>query len=187
MPINFPNTPTLNQVYTANTRSWTWNGNAWQLTTPVTTGPTGPSGASGAPGANGAPGASGVPAAYLRTTATGSGSINNLATASFNVTGFKGYTLYKIQTSAAAWVRIYSSDATRTADAARLQTVDPASDAGLIAEVITTGSQTVTVTPAIAGFNDEASPTTNIPMSVTNLSGTTASISITLTLLQTEA
>jgi hypothetical protein len=183
MAINFPNSPTLDQIYTVNTRSWQWNGNAWQLNTTATAGPAGPA---GPPGATGASGASGIPAAYLRTTATVSGQILSGATASFNANGFKGYTLYKIQTSHAVWVRIYSSNAARTADAARLQTVDPATDAGVIVEAITTGSQTVTVTPAIAGFNDEIPPTTNIPISVTNLTGNTT-ISVTLTLLQTES
>jgi len=183
MAINFPNSPTLNQIYTVNTRSWQWNGNAWQLNTTATAGPNGATGATGV----GSPGATGIPAAYLRTTASVSGQILSGATASFNAIGFKGYTLYKIQTSHAAWVRIYSSNAARTADAPRLQTDDPATDAGVIAEAITIGSQTVTVTPAIAGFNDESPPTTNIPMAVTNLTGFTANISVTLTLLQTES
>jgi hypothetical protein len=27
--LDFPSSPTLNQVYTANGRSWIWNGSAW--------------------------------------------------------------------------------------------------------------------------------------------------------------
>lgn len=27
--LDFPNSPTLNQVYTANGSSWSWNGTAW--------------------------------------------------------------------------------------------------------------------------------------------------------------
>jgi hypothetical protein len=34
--INFPSSPTLNQEYTYLTRTWKWNGVAWQLL--VTTG-----------------------------------------------------------------------------------------------------------------------------------------------------
>jgi len=31
MPIDFPNTPTLNQTYTAGNRTWVYNGYAWQI------------------------------------------------------------------------------------------------------------------------------------------------------------
>ena len=30
MPIDFPSTPTLNQTYTYNSRTWKWNGTGWQ-------------------------------------------------------------------------------------------------------------------------------------------------------------
>lgn len=29
MPINFPDSPTLNQTYTVGSRTWKWNGSAW--------------------------------------------------------------------------------------------------------------------------------------------------------------
>jgi hypothetical protein len=31
MPINFPSSPTLNQVYTVGTKTWVWNGYAWDI------------------------------------------------------------------------------------------------------------------------------------------------------------
>lgn len=31
MAINFPNTPSLNQEYSVDNRTWVWNGDAWQL------------------------------------------------------------------------------------------------------------------------------------------------------------
>lgn len=116
-----------------------------------------------------------------------SASLANGATGSIDITGFKGYALYKIETSAAAWVRLYTSDAARTADASRLEGADPAVDAGVITEVITTGASTVIIAPGVFGFNDEASPTTTIPIAVTNKSGSTAAITVTLTILQLEA
>lgn len=126
-------------------------------------------------------------APIVRTTVTGSsGSIANGATANISVTGFKGYLLYKIQTTAAAWVRLYTDAASRTADASRAQGVDPSPNAGVIAEVITTGAQTVIFSPAAAGFNNESPVTTAVPVAVTNNSGGTTSIDVTLTLLQTE-
>ena len=109
------------------------------------------------------------------------------ASENINITGFKSYALLKIQTSAAAWVRLYSDAASRTADESRLEGVDPVPGAGVIAEVITTGAQTVIITPGTIGFNNEATPTTSIPIRVTNKSGGTTSITITLTVIQLEA
>lgn len=52
MPINFPLSPTVGQVYTYNTNGWTWDGERWTGTVPV--------GATGATGAQGATGATGI-------------------------------------------------------------------------------------------------------------------------------
>ena len=114
-------------------------------------------------------------------------SLANNANANADITGFKSYALLKIQTSAAAWVRIYSDAASRTADASRASTVDPLPSAGVIAEVITTGAQTILISPGAFGFNSESSPTTTIPVNITNLSGAAAAITATLTVLQLEA
>jgi hypothetical protein len=122
-----------------------------------------------------------------RSTATGStGSIADAATANVTVTGFKGYLLYKIQTSAAAWVRVYTSTAARAADSGRAEGVDPSPGAGVIAEVITTGAQTVLITPGTIGFNDESPVDTNIQLAVTNKSGGPADITVTLTVVKVE-
>lgn len=123
-----------------------------------------------------------------RSIAAGStGAILNDATANITITGYKGYALYKIQTSAAAWVRVYSSVAERTADASRLITVDPTPGSGVITEVITTGAQTINLAPGIIGFSNEATPSTDISVAVTNKSGSSANITVTLTLIQLEA
>jgi hypothetical protein len=123
-----------------------------------------------------------------RTTVAGTtASLASLASADLNITGFKGYVLYKIQTSVAAWVRLYTDGASRTADAGRLEAVDPDPGAGVIAEVITTGGQTILMSPAVMGFNNETSPTTTIPCRVTNKSGSTAAVTVTLTLIKIEA
>lgn len=112
-------------------------------------------------------------------------SLANAATANVTIVGFKGYGLYSIQTSHAAWVRLYISTAARTADSSRLETSDPTPDAGVVAEVITAGAETVKFGPAIIGYTDDAS--TNIVAAVTNKSGATNNITVTLTLLQLEA
>jgi hypothetical protein len=122
-----------------------------------------------------------------RSTAAGTtSSLANGASADLNITGFKGYALYKIQTSVSAWVRLYVDAASRTADVSRLETVDPTTGSGVIAEVITTGNQTILMSPAVMGFNNETSPTTTIPCRVTNNSGSTGTVTVTLTLLKLE-
>ena len=122
-----------------------------------------------------------------RTTANvTTGSITNNSSADATITGFKTYALYKIQTTAASWVRLYTDTASRTADAGRLQGVDPAPDAGVVAEIVTTGADTVLMSPFVGGFNNETIPTTSIPIKVTNLSGSSTTITITLTLLSLE-
>ena len=113
-------------------------------------------------------------------------SIANGATSNLTIQGFKGYVLYKIETSAAAWVRLYTSSAARTADGARFEGVDPAPGAGVIAEVITTGADIVLISPGTIGFNDEAEPTTNIELAVTNKSGSSAEITVSLTIVKIE-
>jgi hypothetical protein len=99
--------------------------------------------------------------------------------------GFKGYALYSIQVSSAAWVVVYNGATARTNDASRLITTDPTPDAGVIAEVVTTGAQTINFSPAALGYSAENS--TDIPLKVTNQAGSAQVITVTLTLLQLEA
>ena len=126
----------------------------------------------------------------LQSRATKSGTTASLANAAegdLDITGFKAYALLTITTDRAARVRLYVTAATRTADASRAEGVDPTSDAGVIAEVITTGAETVIISPGAYGFNLESSPTTTIPCRVTNKSGGTATVQVTLNVLQLEA
>ena len=123
-----------------------------------------------------------------RTTVTATtSSIADGATEDVDVTGFKGYMLMKIETDAAAWVRVYVSDAARAADAGRLEGTDPTADAGVIAEVITSGAQSILISPGAYGFNDESPVTTNIATRITNKSGTTGAVTATLHVLKLEA
>lgn len=110
----------------------------------------------------------------------------NAASYTGSFTGYKGYALYKIATSAASWVRVYTSAAAQSADASRNQFTDPQPGAGVIAEAITNGANVVLMSPASMGFNDEASPSNTIPITVTNLSGSTQTVDVTFTILQLE-
>ena len=62
MPLDFPPTPALNEIYTFGGRSWIWNGIAWDVysASPAgNTGATGPQGNTGATGATGPQGNTG--------------------------------------------------------------------------------------------------------------------------------
>jgi hypothetical protein len=108
------------------------------------------------------------------------------ATVNLTITGFKGYALYKVETSNAAWVRIYTSSTARSSDSSRSEGSDPLPGAGVIAEVITTGVETIAMTPAVFGFNDETIPTTDIQLAVTNKGSVSTAITVTLTVVQLE-
>lgn len=123
-----------------------------------------------------------------RTTASAStSSIADGASADIQITGFKSYMLMSIEVDAACWVTVYTSTAARTADASRPSYQDPLPGSGVIAEVIFAASGTQVITPSLLGFNDEATPTTDIYLKVENQSGATAAITVTLKLLQLEA
>jgi len=124
-----------------------------------------------------------------RSTATvTTASVANAASTTASITGFRGYNLYKVYSSHAAWIRFYTNVAARTTDSSRTQGTDPTPDVGIVTEVITSAAgQTVTLAPAVLGFNDENPVTTAIPIAVTNLSGSAVAITVTITLVQTEA
>lgn len=103
------------------------------------------------------------------------------------VVGAKGYALYSIQVSSGAWVTVYSSVAARTADANRALSTDPASGAGILAEIISTGATTQYFTPAVIGYSAEVPPNTNIPLKILNNTGSTTPITVTLTFLPLES
>ena len=106
------------------------------------------------------------------------------ATAELNITGYKAYTLFKIETDAAAWVRVYTDDTSRDADQTRSEGIDPSPGSGVIAEVRTTTAESILITPGIMGFNNDSPRTTTIYLSVTNRSGSTSTVTVTLTALQ---
>ena len=123
-----------------------------------------------------------------RTTASAStSSIANGASANITISAAKTYALQKIQTSAAAWVTLYTDTTSRTNDASRSETTDPVSGAGVIAEVITTGAATQKITPGTIGWNDDGTPSSNVYLKVVNKSGSTQAITVTLYYVQLES
>lgn len=116
-----------------------------------------------------------------------SGVLSNASVTNQSVVIAKGYAVYKITTSAASWVRMYTSVAARTADSTRSQYTDPQPGAGVIAEVITTGANTVLISPGAIGWNDESPVSNSIPVCIQNLSGSTTNIQVTITYLGLES
>ena len=123
-----------------------------------------------------------LPTRTTKTTVTGGMTADQ--NANIIIDGFKSFALMKIATTHAAWVRLYVDTASRTADSSRTELTDPAPDAGVIAEVITTGAETVKFGPAVLGWLESGN---QIIAAVKNKSGATNNVGVTLTLMQLEA
>ncbi len=95
------------------------------------------------------------------------------------------YAALVIELSHAARLRLYSTAAFRTADAARgIGTLPEGSpnEHGLMLEVITTADNLILLlAPAVIGYNGEDSASASIPYSLTNLSGASAVVTIAVT------
>jgi len=120
-------------------------------------------------------------AAVSRSAVSTTVSLASGASTTANVAIAKGYLLYSIQTSSAAWVTLYTSSAARTSDASRTISTDPLPGAGVVAEVITAGADLVFMSPAVAGYNAESPVTTSAYLKIYNNGGTTSAITVTLT------
>ena len=97
------------------------------------------------------------------------------------------FNLYSIQTSSASWITVYTSSAAQAADNTRPINIDPVPGTGVIAEVISTGAQTVLYTPFVGGWNNNSPPNIITTMKVTNTGSSSAAITVTLVVVQTEA
>jgi hypothetical protein len=64
MAIDFPNSPSINDTYTVDSRTWVWTGTAWRIVT-ASVGPTGPTGPSGIDGNDGPTGPSGLDGKFI--------------------------------------------------------------------------------------------------------------------------
>ena len=159
-------------------------------------GSTGSNGSAGSKGQKGEVGsgdkgqkgeAGGGAGSFTRTTANAAtSSIANNASANITITAAKTYALQKIQTSAAAWVTLYTDTTSRSNDSSRNEVTDPTPGSGVIAEAITTGAATQLVTPGLIGFNNDGTPSTNVYLKVVNKSGSTQAITITIHYLPLE-
>jgi hypothetical protein len=64
MAIDFPDTPVIDETFTADSRTWRWTGVAWKIVT-ASLGPTGPTGPVGPEGADGVIGLDGEPGKFI--------------------------------------------------------------------------------------------------------------------------
>ncbi|MFA5036899.1 MAG: hypothetical protein WC479_06960 [Candidatus Izemoplasmatales bacterium] len=94
----------------------------------------------------------------------------------------------RLQTSRAAWVRVYSTSAHQSADAARSQTTDPVGEHGVLLEVITESSNlTLDLNPAALVFSLDAGQPDTVCITVKNLDENTGTVVVTATYVQLEA
>ena len=116
-------------------------------------------------------------------------SLNAAASGDLSITAFKAYNLLKIAIDHPAWVRLYVDSASRTSDASRAEGTDPAPGSGVIAEVLTStaGASTFLMSPGVIGWNNDGTPSTTVYAKVTNKDSSARAITVTLTLIQTEA
>ena len=115
-------------------------------------------------------------------------SIPNLGIGNTDITGFKSYSLMRVGLSTAGWIRLYTDSTSRANDVTRSVGEDPAPGSGVIAEVVTTGISTQQmITSFVMGGNMDNPVTDKIYVAITNLSGTTQTITANLTILQLEA
>jgi hypothetical protein len=122
------------------------------------------------------------------TVATTTSVLTSTASATATVTMGKGYVLYQIDVSNGAWVTVYSSSTAQSSDSSRTITTDPTPGSGVIAEAITTGNgaSTTVFTPAVYGYNNDGTVSTNTYLKIYNNSGNSHAITVTLTFLRLE-
>ncbi len=161
------------------TAEFVFDGFTWQVF--ATLGAGGPTGPAGPPGP-----ATGAVSSRTTLSATSLAPIPPASSHTIDVVGYKGYVLHKIGTTSAARVRVYVTDYARQQDLARADTVNPANNIGLVAEVITNGTETVRLTPAVVGVNDDSPVTSTIYLTIDNRSSVPLVITTTLGVVQIE-
>lgn len=114
-------------------------------------------------------------------------SIANGALEEGTITLAKGYRLLRVSVDKGARVRLYTSTVHQAADKSRAYTEDPKGNHGLVYEgVFTTELLTLDCAPGVTASDLDASVTNAIPITVTNESGSTGTVTVTITYQQTE-
>ena len=126
-----------------------------------------------------------TPAARATATVT-TASLANNASETGTISMAKGYRVLHIVTDRACRVQLYGNAASRTSDASRTWGTDPTEGIQVPLDYRTAGAVDEDLNWPTDGYNTEASPSTAIPYRITNLSGSTHTVTVTLTYQQTE-
>lgn len=121
------------------------------------------------------------------TASTGSGLSSSVNITGGAGSGCKTYNLFTITTDFDAWVRLYITDAARTADAGRPQGTPPSTTAGVIAEaVVVGGGGSVNFTPGVVGWNGDSPAVNTIYVAVQNNDALSQAITVDIDLFSLE-
>lgn len=114
-------------------------------------------------------------------------SIANLATDTGVIVLGKSSLIVRFQSSHPCRIRLYSTAAYRTADAARISGVDPQGEHGLLLDItVVLGNQTWDLAPQAPASNGDDPAVTDIYYAVQNMNGSTAAITVTITRIPME-
>jgi hypothetical protein len=100
--------------------------------------------------------------------------------ATFAGIGHSG-TLVEVTSSLDAWIVLYDSASSRTADNGRAYNTDPASGSGILAEFYITAGTTVLATPGTTYFNNDTSVTEAVYAAVRDQAGSNVDSVVTIT------
>jgi hypothetical protein len=99
----------------------------------------------------------------------------------------RAYRLYVVQSDAPmARLRLYTTAAKRTADASRSFGGGFTSAAGVVLDVRQSTAGAFEVLPMVDGFQNESTPSENVPFALKNEGTTSTNITITITFMRTE-
>jgi hypothetical protein len=114
-------------------------------------------------------------------------SLANNASEDTSVEMKPGYRLLKVETDVAARVRVYIDTASRTADASRTVGTDPTGEHGVILDLVTvTDNLAWWLSPVVDGYTTASPADDTVPLAITNLSGSTDTVTATFTWVRSE-
>jgi hypothetical protein len=168
---------------------------AWLASLVGATGSTGATGSQGIQGIQGIQGPTGTAGVATRSSnSITTSTLTNNSVQSGTITLSKTFSILEVTVSTGCRIRLYSTSAALAADASRSTTTPPAAGTahGVILDLVLAPPQitsfpiTWLCSPEAIGSNCEATPSSSISYSITNLSGTSAAISLTFIFLGEE-
>lgn len=118
------------------------------------------------------------PPLVLRTGTYTSGALAAGAAGSATIDLAAAFRAVAVTTSVPARVRLYATAAAQAADVARAVGTDPGYGAGVILDVLTTGSGELYLTPEPTGHSRETPPVAAIPITVNPVTAATVTVTV---------